>query len=157
MLCCTFAGHRELVQSGIDDAVEAALRELVELDDHICFYSGGMGAFDQLCERAVRRLQGQRGDKDIRLYRVEPYMKQNINREGRQLARLFDGVLIPEELLGGHFKGAIARRNEWLVEHCQYLIAYVRRAEGGAWATLRHARKHGLKVIDLAARMARQV
>lgn len=45
-----------------------------------------------------------------------------------------------------HFKSAITKRNEWLVEHTDLLIAYVKREDGGAATCLKMAEKRGIEI-----------
>lgn len=147
MLCCTFAGHREVFHQGVEEAVEAALRELLEMDSTFCFYTGGMGEFDAVCARAVRRIRARRPEKQMRLILVEPYMKQSINTDGQWLHGCYDDIIIPEELAGIHYKAAIQYRNRWMIEHSQHIIAYIRRDFGGAYTAMRYAQRKGLNVI----------
>lgn len=149
MLCCTFAGHRDVIHKGVEEAVEAALCDLLEKDTDFCFYTGGMGQFDALCERKVRKLREERPEKQIRLILVEPYMKQSINNEGKWLHSRYDEIIIPEELAGTHYKAAIQYRNRWMTERSQYMLAYVRRDHGGAYTSMAYAQKRGLNIIKV--------
>ena len=149
MICCTFAGHRDVFHGGVREAAEIVLRGLLERDDEFCFYTGGMGEFDALCERLVRELKRERPEKKIRLILVEPYMKQSINTQGQWLNSRYDEVMIPGSLAGIHYKAAIQGRNRWMVEHSRYMIAYVRRDYGGAHAAMAYALRLGLDVIRI--------
>ena len=64
----------------------------------------------------------------------------------------FDDILIPAELADVHYKAATSRRNQWLVDHSDYLIAYVYRDFGGAYTTLKYAARRGKEIINLANR-----
>ena len=149
MLTCTFAGHRDVYSGEVEAAVEDALRGLLEKDSEFCFYTGGMGRFDEMCARAVRKLRSQTAGKQIRLILVEPYMKQSINTEGEWLLGQFDDIIIPEELLGVHYKAAIEKRNRWMIDRSQYLIAYVRRSFGGAVKAQAYAKRRGKTIIPI--------
>lgn len=149
MICCTFAGHRDVLHKGAREAVEAAVHELLKKDDEFCFYTGGMGEFDALCEGIVRKLRKEQPEKNIRLILVEPYMKQSINNEGRWLYSRYDEVILPDSLAGIHYKAAIQYRNRWMAEHSQCMIAYVRRDHGGAHAAMTYALRLGLDVIRI--------
>lgn len=146
MLSCTFAGHREIRHPGVSEAVEDALARLLSLDDEFCFYSGGMGEFDNLCEAAVRSARQRHPQKHIRLLLVKPYMLESLNKKAAGLRAAFDEIVIPMELADCHRKAAIAARNRWMIDRCQYLLAYVTRPDGGAAAALRYAEKRGLTV-----------
>lgn len=149
MLCCMFAGHREVLHKDVEESVERELHELMEQDSEFCFYVGRDGEFDALCAQAVRRLKQQYPEKQIRLILVEPYMKQSINTEGEWLRSRYDDIIIPEPLLGIHYKAAIQRRNQWMIDHSQILITYVRKDHGGAFTSLIYAQRRGLNVIRI--------
>lgn len=63
---------------------------------------------------------------------------------------MYDEVIVPMELAGVHYKSAITKRNRWMVDASQVLIAFVYRDHGGAYSTLRYAQKKNLQVINLA-------
>lgn len=147
MICCTFAGHRTILHAGIEREVRRHLEMLMEKDEEFCFYTGGMGEFDRLCEKAVRNLKKQRQDKHIRLVLVEPYMKSGLNTRGEQLLSLYDEIIIPEESRTAHYKRAITLRNRWMVDHSQCLISYVFRDHGGAYEMLSYARRQSRRIL----------
>lgn len=146
MITCTFAGHRAAVDAADEWAIPEALAEAVEAllaqDDAFQFYFGGMGWFDLLCAREVRRAKLAAPGKRIELALVQPYPRKI---EGEDI---YDAAFVPEELRKLPPRAAIPARNRWLVEHSQHLIAYVRRA-GGAATTLHLARARGLAIHEL--------
>ena len=151
MLVCTFAGHRQVFAADVAQKARDALERLVEIDRELTFYTGGMGEFDSLCAAAVRRLRARHPEARVRLYLVLPYLTAEVNRSGAYYEAAFDGVFVPPDLLGLHYKSAILRRNRWMVDRAQVLLSYVTRDFGGASATLRYAKtRPGLRIIDLA-------
>ena len=148
MITCTFAGHREPLTTTdamiIPDRLQAALEELLKLDGQFHFRFGGMGWFDQQCARAVRSAKRLHPEKQMQLTLVLPYPRKIED------ADLYDEIHIPDEIRPLHCKAAIPARNRWLVEHSQYLIAYVARSSGGAAKTLECARERGLTIWNLA-------
>ena len=60
------------------------------------------------------------------------------------MAVITDEIIIPEELYGVHYKAAIQKRNRWLVD------SYLLRDFGGAYETVKNAKKQGKPVINLA-------
>lgn len=149
MVCCTFAGHREILLEGIEEKLRATIEEVLKKDTEICFYIGGMGEFDRMCEHMVRKCKSEHPDKRIFLVLVEPYMKQSINTNGFLLMKQYDEIIIPTEWAGCHYKQAITYRNRWMVDHSQYLIACVYRKNGGAYTTLKYAIKKGIQIENL--------
>ena len=147
MITCTFAGHREVFGS-CTQKIENALETLIESEDTLYCYVGGMGEFDGF-SAAVRNLKRKYPNKEIRLTLVLPYMQQKLNEYKEYYETSFDDILIPAELADIHYKRAIPARNRWLVDNSDYLIAMVWRDFGGAYTTLRYAQKQGKKIILL--------
>ena len=150
MYTVTFAGHREVYQSEAKSKLEAVLEELANQHDSLLFYVGGMGEFDNLASAAVRGLKHRHSEVDITLILVEPYMKQSINTDKELLNRLYDSVLIPMELAEIHHKKAITERNRWMVREADLLIAYVYRDFGGAYSSVKYAKKQGKEICNVA-------
>lgn len=111
------------------------------------FYTGGMGEFDSKCSAAVRKEKRAHPEKDIKLFLVEPYMKTEINESKDYYGASFDDVLVPIELAEVHYKKAITQRNKWMIDRSDYLIAFVHRNFGGAYETMKYARRKGSIVI----------
>ena len=152
MVSCTFAGHREIFERDIERQIKIAIEGILPEDNTFVFYSGDMGEFDKKCSSAVRSIKRCHPELDISLVAVLPYMMNRINTNRDYYEAYFDDILIPAELADVHYKAAISRRNQWLVDHSDYLIAYVYRDFGGAYTTLNYAARHGKENINLANR-----
>lgn len=150
MTVCTFAGHREVYQANISEMLDEAISKIINTDDSFRFLVGGMGEFDGMCSSVVRRAKRKCPNKEIRLELVLPYLTQELNDNKLYYETSFDDVVIPIELAGVHYKSAITKRNRWMVEQSDWLIAFVYRDFGGAYTTLHYAEKKGLKIINLA-------
>lgn len=150
MITCTFAGHREVYQSHISEKLEQEIEKILDLDESFRFLVGGMGDFDGLCASAVRKAKRSHPEKQISLELVMPYLTQELNESKDYYEQFYDDVIIPIELAGVHYKSAITKRNQWMVEQSSYLIAYVYRDFGGAYTTLQYAKKKGLQVVNIA-------
>jgi len=147
---CTFAGHREVYQANISEMLDEAISKIINTDDSFRFLVGGMGEFDGMCSSAVRRAKRKYPNKEIRLELVLPYLTHELNENKLYYETSFDDVVIPIELAGVHYKSAITKRNRWMVEQSDWLIAFIYRDFGGAYTTLRYAEKKGLQIINLA-------
>lgn len=151
MKTCTFAGHREVFASGTEIEIEGAIDWLLAKDDTFVFLTGGMGEFDGKCSAAVRKAKRNYPGKDIKLMLVEPYMKNELNDNKEYYEASFDDVVIPMDLAEVHYKSAITQRNKWMIDRSDYLIAFVYRNFGGAYETLKYAKKkEGIVIINLA-------
>lgn len=150
MTVCTFAGHREVYQANIANRLDEAIEQIIKTDDSVRFLVGGMGDFDGMCSSAVRRAKKKYPAKQISLELVLPYLTQELNENKSYYETSYDDIIVPIELAGVHYKSAITKRNRWMVEKSNYLIAFVYRDFGGAFTTLRYAEKKGLQIINLA-------
>jgi len=147
---CTFAGHREVYQANIAEKLDEAISKIMSEDDCFRFLVGGMGDFDGMCSSAVRRAKRNYPDKQISLELVLPYLTRELNENKQFYETSYDDVIIPIELADVHYKSAINRRNRWMVEKSDWMVAFVYRDFGGAYTTLRYAEKKGLQIINLA-------
>ena len=91
------------------------------------FWVGGYGAFDSYAAGCVRRLKKEY--PQISLDLILAYLP--IGKHA--LADAYDSTIYPEglELVPQRF--AISKRNRWIVDNCDMIIAYVRSTYGGAY------------------------
>ncbi|MBR0162417.1 MAG: DUF1273 domain-containing protein [Oscillospiraceae bacterium] len=157
MLSCTFAGHRNVFLPDADRKIEVALDWLIARDDAFVFYTGGMGEFDIKCASAVRAAKRRHIDKEIRLILVLPYMSNCLNTDKNYYESSFDDVMIPIELVSVYPKAAIQKRNRWMVDRSDYLIACVHRDFGGAYETVQYAMRKDVPVLNLAQQASLQL
>ena len=150
MTVCTFAGHREVYQANIADKLDEAISRIIKNDDCFRFLVGGMGDFDGMCSSAVRRAKRNYPNKQISLELILPYLTQELNENKSYYEISYDDVVVPIELAGVHYKSAITKRNRWMVDKSDWMIAFVYRDFGGAYTSLRYAEKKGLQIINLA-------
>lgn len=64
--------------------------------------------------------------------------------------KYYDKVIIPEFVEKSHPKGAITKRNRWMVENCDLLVCYVEEMKGGAYKAMKYAKSLGKKTVNLA-------
>ena len=148
MITCTFAGHKTLLVSALNQIVDA-LESIIATENYICCYVEGMGEFDSQAASAVRILKNKYPKKVISLTLVLPYMQQKINKYKYYYDSLYDDIIIPQDLIGIHYKRSITIRNRWMVDHSDYIIAMVWRNYGGAYNTLSYAIKQKKQIIFL--------
>ena len=143
--CCGF-GHRNVFENlteRLDEAIQVAIEE-----GCVCFYTGGMGEFDSLFSSAVRR--AKKSYPNIKLICVKPYMTNEINENHNHYFSLYyDDIIIPTELAGVHYKAAIYKRNQLLVDQSDIVIGYIKRNYGGAYKAVRYAKRMNITVICL--------
>ena len=139
MRVVTFCGHRDFYG---DDAVKRWLRDTVEKlirrgsDD---FLLGGYGGFDACAASVVWELKKQY--PAIRSTLVLPYLDRRVD------ATKYDATLYPSlEKVPRRF--AISKRNEYMVNEADIVVAYVTHDWGGAATTLAYAKRKKKEIIN---------
>lgn len=144
-ICCGF-GHRTLLMN-IEKPLRETLERLIKELGVTVFYTGGMGEFDELFSRTVRSLK--RDYPGLQLILVVPYLTSRLNADKVFLSTLYDEIIIPAELDGIYSKKAIGLRNRWMVDQSDYIVAALRREDGGAAAAIKYARENRKRIIEL--------
>ena len=143
----TFCGHSNCLFS--DEEKEKLKQFLINeiIKNPTCkFYLGGYGDFDSLCLRTLRELKTD--FPDIELLFITPYLDKNYSK--LELAKYYyDDVIFPP-IENVPRKFAILKRNEWMVEEADLVIAYVKYSWGGAAKTLEYAKRKKAPIINIA-------
>lgn len=133
----TFCGHAQVTYSAdVEKWLYSVTKQLIEQGSNT-FYLGGYGAFDSLA--AVLREHKKRYPQINRIL-VLAYLNSAQDRSN------YDRTVYPPlETVPRRF--AISRRNRWMVESSDVVVAYVLHTWGGAAATLRCARQKRKQII----------
>lgn len=145
--CCWF-GHREVfenISGQIEEAILMAIKDGCEI-----FYTGAMGDFDSLFSSAVRK--AKKTYPYIKLICVKPYFTNDINTSKDYYSTMYDDIIIPDELVGIHYKAAIKARNRWMIDNSDIVIVYTVRDYGGAHEARRYAEKKSKSIISINGR-----
>ena len=146
----TFVGHSCLNNSPrLTEYIEKAIVSSVKDNGSVMFYCGGYGDFDNLCARVCRKLQYRYKNCEIAL--ITPYITESHQKklQALQSAHKYDTIIYPPlEKVPPRF--AISKRNEWMIEQADVVIAYVRNSYGGARQTLKYAKRKKKVIINLA-------
>ena len=136
----SFFGHSDYIPSKKDgEKVYNLLCELV--GDAPCeFLLGGYGKFDAFAKNCC--LEYKKTHKNAKLTLVIPYLNREYDEDG------YDGTVYPP-IEKVPFSVAISRRNEWMVNNSDHIIAYVYHY-GGARNTLRIAERKKKPIYNLA-------
>ena len=143
----TFCGHSDFLFS---DDVKQQLKNIFVseiIKNPTCkFYLGGYGDFDSLCLRTLRELKKE--FQDIELIFITPYIDKNYSR--LEFAKYhYDDIIFPS-LESVPRKFAILKRNEWMVDSADLVIAYVKYSWGGAAKTLEYAKRKKVPLVNIA-------
>lgn len=143
----TFLGHRSLtISNGLYGKIKSVIEENINPVEKTLFYCGGYGAFDRLCAETCREVQKKHPNCEVVF--VTPYIISDKKTKNTDVAD-YDSILFPP-LEKVPPKVAILRRNEWMVDQSDLVIAYVIYSYGGAYTGLQYALKRCKKIINLA-------
>ena len=143
----TFCGHSNCLFSDEEkEKLKQLLIKEIRKNPTCKFYLGEYGDFDSLCLRTLRELKTD--FPDIELLFITPYLDKNYNK--LELAKYYyDDVIFPP-IENVPRKFAILKRNEWMVDSADLVIAYVKYSWGGAAKTLEYAKRKKVPIINIA-------
>ena len=143
----TFCGHSNFLFSDEEkEKLKQLLIKEIRKNPTCKFYLGGYGDFDSLCLRTLRELKTD--FPDIELLFITPYLDKNYSK--LELAKYYyDDVIFPP-IENVPRKFAILKRNEWMVDSADLVIAYVKYSWGGAAKTLEYAKRKKVPIINIA-------
>lgn len=145
--CCAFTGHRK-----IDDQPDyALLRDTLEnlIENGVdTFYCGMARGFDMIAAEEVLKLKEIHPQiKLVACVSCPEQDKYFSAEEKRRYIEIIDSSDDLKVVSWRYFKGAMLKRNDYMVDKCGYLIAYMRRESGGTAYTVRYARKKKRKIF----------
>ena len=143
----TFCGHsNNLFSDEEKEKLKQLLIKEIRKNPTCKFYLGGYGDFDSLCLRTLRELKKE--FQDIELIFITPYIDKNYSK--LEFAKYYydDVIFPPIESVPRKF--AILKRNEWMVDSADLVIAYVKYSWGGAAKTLEYAKRKKVPIISIA-------
>ena len=143
----TFCGHSRIIhREGLRESILSAIEERAKGED-VTFYLGAYGDFDGIARDAC--LDYKKQHPTARLIFITPYLNDAYLKGMDIRTKGCDETIYPEiETTPKRY--AILKRNEWMMRRADYVIAYVKRAWGGAAKSLNYARTHGKPVLNLA-------
>ena len=143
---CFFIGHRETSEE-IYPALYAAVEQHILEYGVTEFIVGHYGGFDRLAASAVK--EAKRFYPEVKLILLLPYhpAERPISTPGG-----FDGTFYPPGMESVPRKAAIIRANRYVVDHVDYLLAYVWHPASNARELVEYAKsreKKGSLIITL--------
>lgn len=144
MSSCTFFGH-QIINKDIKELLMCQIENLITEYGVNVFYVGNNGQFDDLVAEVLRKLKSRNPQISYSIVLAYlPEKKQKYN----QLS--YTETIYPEGLEYTPPRFAISKRNQWMVQQSDYVIAYVEHSFGGAAQFTEYARKKHKTVINLA-------
>ena len=137
-----FIGHREIYGHYLlEDQIEQIARDKLYEKEYVEFYVGRNGDFDISVAAAIKRAQNAVGHHNSCLILLQPYPM----KDDEYYEKFYDEVQYPVDSKT-HPKAAIMKRNQWMIDNADLLVAYVEEdRSGGAMTTLKYAKSKGVK------------
>ena len=142
----TFCGHSDYVANENDEKRLLSIFEQVGANQQIIFLLGGYGRFDGFARHCAKIYQSTH--PNAKLIFVTPYIDKWLDSRKEHLCSLYDEIVYPE-IETTPKKFAVSKRNEWMVDTADFVIAYVRRHFGGAYKTLLYADKTKTEFVNI--------
>ena len=136
-------GHRQMHNlKTLEESLYPVLSELMKSHAFVEFYVGRNGAFDEFAASVVKRIQKECGQETSELTLVLPCSVKDVE----YFEKYYDNILFPVK---AHYKAAITKRNEWMIDNSDLVVCYVERESGGAYSAMKYAYKRGKQIINL--------
>ncbi len=143
----TFCGHRDFEKTkNTENELIGILELFAKRNEIIECYCGGYGKFDGFAAECVRK--AKKDFENIRNFLVIPYISLSFQEKINYLKRYYDEIIYPplEDIPA---KYAVIKRNEWMIDRADLLIAYVKYSWGGAAKSLEYAKRKHIAIIQL--------
>ena len=62
----------------------------------------------------------------------------------------YDAIELCEESNKTHFKGAIQKRNQCMIDRADLVVVYVNHSSGGSYQAMHYAERKGKRILNLA-------
>ena len=146
----SFFGHRVIENpTAAEQSLEKLLRTLLLEKEYLVFLVGRNGDFDQLVSSTVRRCKRTvRADNSALVWVMHSNTAEYRNNE-ESFRSYYDEIELCEAAAGKHFKAAFQIRNRSMVDRSDLVVFFVRQNSGGAWQTMRYAKKLGIPCMNL--------
>ena len=146
----SFFGHRVIEDPLlIEQHLERLIRKLLKEKEYVEFLVGRDGEFDQTVSSVIRRCKRTVRDDNSAHVWVLPYPTSEYRDNEESFREYYDEIEICGASADGHFKGAHQARNRAMVDRSHLVVFCIQQDSGGAWQTMRYARKQGKPYINI--------
>ena len=140
-----FVGHREIYDvRRLEEELEKIAKDALFLHDFVEFYLGRNGEFDLLAASVLKRVQKSTDRQNSSLILVLPYHV----KDEEYYAQYYDDLCYPNSP-SVHYLAAITKRNEFMIDRVDLLVAFVETASGGAYTAMRYAERRGVPILNI--------
>lgn len=146
-----FFGHRYMDDmTFVGRVLYDVLCDLLRKKEYVEFLVGRNGDFDQLVSSSIRMIKKEFRDDNSCLTLSLPYPTAEYLNNQKSFESYYDEVELCEEANRTHFKGAIQKRNQHMIDRADLVIVYIKHFSGGAYQSMRYAEKKGKTILNLA-------
>lgn len=146
----TFVGHSSISNhNDVYQKIKQTIIENTSNDEKTSFYCGGYGDYDNLCAKACKSLKED--ELHCEVIFITPYITESQQEKIKNMldSKIYDASIYPP-LESVPPKFAISKRNEWMINESELVVAYVKHTNGGAYKALEFARRKKKRIINLA-------
>ena len=146
----SFFGHRMIDDVlEIENRLEQLIRTLLSEHEYVEFLVGRDGEFDQLVSSVIRRCKREyRSNNSAHIWML-PYITAEFRDNEESFRDYYDEIEVCEAAAMGHYKNAHQTRNRAMVDRSDLVVFCIQRGSGGAWQTMKYAKKQGTLGINL--------
>ena len=146
----SFFGHRMIDDVlEIENRLEQLIRTLLSEHEYVEFLVGRDGEFDQLVSSAIRRCKREyRSDNSSHIW-VLPNLTAEYRDNKESFRDYYDEIEVCESAAGSHYKNAHQTRNRAMGDRSDLVVFCIQHESGGAWQTMKYAKKQGKPCINL--------
>ena len=146
----SFFGHRIIENSlEIEYRLEQLIRKLLREHEYVEFLVGRDGEFDQLVSSVIRRCKREYHCDNCTHIWVLPYITAEFRDNEEAFRDYYDAIEVCEASAGCHYKNAHQTRNRAMVDRAEMVVLCIQRVSGGAWQTMKYAKRQGKPCINL--------
>ena len=150
----SFFGHRIIEEPlKVEKQLETLICRILLEKEHVEFLVGRDGEFDKLVSSTIRRCKREyRSDNSAHVW-VLPYPTAEYQKNEESFRDYYDEIEVCEVAAGSHYKNAHQTRNRAMVDRSDLVVFYIQHESGGAWQTMKYAKKQGIPYINIASPM----
>ena len=146
----SFFGHRMIDNAlEIENRLDQLIRILLQEHEYVEFLVGQDGEFDQIVSSVIRRCKREyRSDNSAHIW-VLPYLTAEFRDNEDSFRDYYDEIEICEAAAGSHYKNAHQARTRAMVDRSDLVVFCIQHESGGAWQTMKYAKKLGVPCVNL--------
>ncbi len=146
----SFFGHRIVENfNSVEMQVEKIIFDLISSKEYVRFLVGRNGDFDQIVASSVRRVKKQYRDDNSCLTLFLPYQTAELRDNMESFEEYYDEIQLYSSYEKCHYKSAITKRNYYMIDSSDLVVACIQNENGGAFTAYKYALKTEKKILRI--------